>query len=174
MLNLIFKVVNYIESILDSHKAERDIANHALWLSGNIFYKPAILSFMILNKKDYSYKNLNQIITFSSRFIGTKFNKCSLKNAELTWSDLTNASFIEADLENVKLSGSRLINANFYKAKLKKVNFGFCDLYGTNFIEADLTDAIDLAIAKNINKATFDSDPEINKIIIRMILSKKR
>jgi len=55
---------------------------------------------------------------FGARLVKTSFCRCSLRNAELSFSDATGANFRDADLDGCFMYRSQTIQAQFDRARL--------------------------------------------------------
>jgi uncharacterized protein YjbI with pentapeptide repeats len=92
-----------------------------------------------LSGADFSDADLNHIALIQVSLDGAQFvNATQLVGANLSGSDLENATLVGTDLTDADLAGSFPVGADFSGATLTDTNLAKSDLYGANFTKAEL------------------------------------
>ena len=110
-----------------------------------------------LNEADFSDADLNHIALIQVSLDGAQFvNATQLVGANLSGSDLENATLASANLTGSDLAGSFPVGADFSGATLTDTNLAKADLYGANFTRAELGGA-------DLKGSYYNSKPESDR-----------
>ncbi len=75
------------------------------------------------------------ITGYQCDFIETNFRGADLRNADLTFANLSGANFERAEMTGANLRGADLTRANFEDARMYGVNFAFAKLRDAKYID---------------------------------------
>lgn len=101
-----------------------------------------------------------------------------LEGADISSSFLNNCDLSNSDLKNTNLNGTNLSNSNLSKANFQCANLSRTNLSGANLFETELFEAElinveydekEIKKAYNWDKAVYNKNEEINKLIIEKI-----
>jgi uncharacterized protein YjbI with pentapeptide repeats len=103
--------------------------------------KAAIRSWADLRNANLSWANLSEADLRNADLSEANLSEADLRNADLSEANLRNANLSEANLSEADLSGAKLSGANLSEANLSGANLSGAKLSWANLSEADLRNA---------------------------------
>ena len=117
---------------MNGEKVEDEPKNHQTELNSNLDYRGKVIE-----KTDFSEKNMPNIVAYFSKFKETDFSSSNLRNMDVKFSQFINVDFSNAQLQDSRISRTGFTNSNFDNADLSQSY-----LSSSVFIDSDLTNSV--------------------------------
>ena len=117
---------------MNGEKVEDEPKNHQTELNSNLDYRGKVIE-----KTDFSEKNMPNIVAYFSTFDETDFSSSNLRNMDVKFSQFINVDFSNAQLQDSRTSRASFIDSNFNNADLSQAYFST-----SVFVNSDLTNSV--------------------------------